>query len=334
MEKDFAGFDIETGGKIRQGLKEENEEYVKSKAPQRYWDALIPKHEIGCKRKVLDTDYLASLWRDNVELVHDDPVEEIVGDGARTKSGKLVKADAIVMATGFATYQMLFPMKIIGQNGISLNEHWDAHHKGAAQAYFGTCIPSFPNFFTLMGPNTVTGHLSVIYTVECQINFVLRLMGPVLKSFHPSSVLPSGLSSKLTAVAVKPQAASADSTWLQSKLSKLVWASGCTSWALDPKTGLNIAMYPEFQYLFWWRSIFIPGSDFDYVDSKTGKQRSLVLGGWKTLENITVSATVMTLLAGGFVGVQRLGGWTAAEGLTARALRGVMKQTKALVSAR
>ncbi|KAI7529839.1 hypothetical protein KC331_g14989, partial [Hortaea werneckii] len=45
MEKDFAGFDIESGKLIRQGLKEENEKYVKRMAPERYWDALIPKHE-------------------------------------------------------------------------------------------------------------------------------------------------------------------------------------------------------------------------------------------------------------------------------------------------
>lgn len=50
MEKDFAGFDIESGEKVRRGLKEENEKYVKRMAPERYWDVLIPKHEIGCKR--------------------------------------------------------------------------------------------------------------------------------------------------------------------------------------------------------------------------------------------------------------------------------------------
>src|SRR4051794_37930835 len=55
MERDFSGFDIERGRGIRQDLVKENEEYVKKTAPQKYWDALIPKHEIGCKRKILDT---------------------------------------------------------------------------------------------------------------------------------------------------------------------------------------------------------------------------------------------------------------------------------------
>ena len=87
------------------------------------------------------------------------------------------------------------------------------------------------------------------------------------------------------AVEVKADAAMADSNWMQAKLKKLVWSSGCTSWALDPETGLNIAMYPEYQFSFWLRSIFIPGGDFQYVDRKTGKARSLTIGGWKTLQS-------------------------------------------------
>ncbi|KAK5674121.1 hypothetical protein LTR17_027820, partial [Elasticomyces elasticus] len=138
MEKDFAGFDVASGAKIRQGLKEENEQYVKRMAPERYWDALIPKHEIGCKRKVMDTDYLSTLHRENMELISDDSVEEITATGVRCKSGREVHADAIVRATGFEVFRMLFPMEIIGQNGVSLNEHWDTHHQGSAAAYFGT----------------------------------------------------------------------------------------------------------------------------------------------------------------------------------------------------
>jgi cation diffusion facilitator CzcD-associated flavoprotein CzcO len=123
MERDYSGFEIEAGRSIREDLKKENEAYVRRVAPSKYWDALIPKIEIGCKRKVLDTDYLASLHKENVELVPDDPVEEIIEDGVRTRSGKYVHADAIVLAIGFATQQMLFPMEIVGRKGLSLNNY-------------------------------------------------------------------------------------------------------------------------------------------------------------------------------------------------------------------
>lgn len=346
MEKDFAGFDIEAGASIRQGLKEENRKYVQRMAPEKYWDALIPNHEIGCKRKVMDTDYLACLHRKNMELVHDDPAEEILEDGVRTRSGRVLKADAIILATGFEVFRMLFPMEIIGGNGVSLNEYWDENHQGAAQAYLGTSIPGFKNFFTMvsgsqyghmkttltfylqMGPNTVTGHLSVIYTVECQINFVLRLIEPIIKSTHPSRKLLQ--SPEITSVDVKQLSAIRDSNWMQSKLKKLVWASGCTSWALDPKTGVNIAMYPEYQFLFWLRSVFIPSRDFEYEyrDQKGLRKTSLVVGGWKGVRQVIGTLFTVMALTGGAVGVQRAGGPLEATKIVRSSLKGLFAQVK------
>jgi cation diffusion facilitator CzcD-associated flavoprotein CzcO len=303
MEKDFASMETEGGASIRRGLVEENERYVKRMAPEKYWDALIPKHEIGCKRKVMDTGYLSSLHRSNVELIASDPVTSITPTGVKTASGRELHADAIVLATGFQVFRMLFPMEIHGQNGLSLQKFWDDTHQGASQAYFGTCIPGFPNFFTLMGPNTVTGHLSVIYTVECQINFILRLISPLLKSkTKKRSLLPSlSLSPPTNVVDVKASAASKDSSWMQTELKKLVWSSGCTNWALDPSTGMNIAMYPGYQFTFWLRSVFIPGGDFEWVDEKKQK-RSLSVGGWKGVRNAFTVVGLLGLCAGGVVG--------------------------------
>lgn len=131
-----------------------------------------------------------------------------------------------------------------------------------------------------MGPNTVTGHLSVIYTVECQINFTLRLLTPILTSLpsHRSrSVLPASISSLLagptpSSVEVRPEAAARDFEWTQREAKKLVWASGCTNWAIDPKTGLNNMMYPDWQFMFWWRSVFYNTGDFVYRDGETGRE--------------------------------------------------------------
>lgn len=123
MERDFFGFDIKTGGKIRADLQKTQIEYLKRTAPEKYHDALIPKTEIGCKRKVLDTDYLACLHRENMELVYADPIEEVTETGVRTRSGREVYADAIILANGFKTQQVLHPLEIKGEDGVSLNEH-------------------------------------------------------------------------------------------------------------------------------------------------------------------------------------------------------------------
>jgi cation diffusion facilitator CzcD-associated flavoprotein CzcO len=295
MEADWSGFPIESGAAIRSGLAKENEAYVKRMAPKKYWDALIPKAEIGCKRKVLDTEYLRCLWRDNVDLIPNDPVQKITEDGVLTKSGREIKADAIVLAIGFATQQMLCPMEIKGRDGLKLNDYWDEKTQGVAQAYFGTVIPHFPNFFVLMGPNTVTGHLSVIYTVECQINFTLRVLSPILKSlpsYRSRSLLPT-LSTPPATVEVLPSAAASDFEWTQREARKLVWASGCTNWAIDPKTGLNNMMYPDWQFMFWLRSIFWRKQDFVFKDEKAREVQPGRARKW----------LLRALTAGAFVGV-------------------------------
>lgn len=114
-----------------------------------------------------------------------------------------------------------------------------------------------------MGPNTTTGHLSVIYSVECQTNFALRVLKPVLGPLHsisPLSLLNPFSRPAPDTVAVTPQAEQRDNSWIQSAASKLVWATGCTSWYIDARTGRNTMLYPDWQYKFWMRSIFFPYS--------------------------------------------------------------------------
>lgn len=128
-----------------------------------------------------------------------------------------------------------------------------------------------------MGPNTVTGHLSVIYTVECQINFTLRLLAPILQSlpsYRSKSFIPRILAPAPTTIEVTPEAALEDSQWTQREAKKLVWASGCTNWAIDAKTGMNNMMYPDWQFLYWLRSVFVKKADFVYRDESTGKRVS------------------------------------------------------------
>jgi len=49
MERNFPGFAIEGGRTAREDLAKTNEVYVKQMTPKKYWDALTPKTEIGCK---------------------------------------------------------------------------------------------------------------------------------------------------------------------------------------------------------------------------------------------------------------------------------------------
>lgn len=123
QERDFAGYDIETGAEIRRGWSMGAAEYIRTNAPAHYRDFLVPKTEIGCKRRVNDTGYLACLHRNNVNLIYDDPVEAIVSNGVRTRAGKIVHADAIVLAQGFETQRPFGSLQIFGEGGVSIHDH-------------------------------------------------------------------------------------------------------------------------------------------------------------------------------------------------------------------
>ncbi|TGJ80712.1 hypothetical protein E0Z10_g8050 [Xylaria hypoxylon] len=267
-EWDYQAFPTESGAPIRKMYADYQAGYIRRMSPEKYHEFLIPKTEVGCKRRVMDTHYLECLHRDNVELVYKDPVEKIVENGVRTKSGRLVKADAIVLANGFQILRPLLSLNLHGEGGVSVADHWDEVSEGAASAYYGTCLSGFPNFFIMMGPNTASGHGSVTYITECQIGFTLRVIKPILKALKAQrSILPV-IGRKTDIVKLKPEAEDADINTIQERLKSLVWASGCTSWAIDPETGRNTTMYPDFQYKFWLRGLFIPWRDFELSTSK------------------------------------------------------------------
>lgn len=121
----------------------------------------------------------------------------------------------------------------------------------------------------MMGPNTLSGHLSVIYTTECQINLALRIIRPILNAMRTdTSSLVVGRPSR-DIVTVKPSAEKRDIEMVQQMAKKLVWATGCTSWFIDGNTKRNTIMFPDWQYKFWLRSIFVAWDDFAYRTSAT-----------------------------------------------------------------
>lgn len=122
-ELDFFSFPTESGAGIRRMYADTQGAYIRQVSPAKYHDFLIPKTEVGCKRRVMDSDYLQSLHRDNVELVYQDPIREIVEHGVLTKSGRFVPADAIVAANGFQVQKPLLSLNLFGERGASVAEH-------------------------------------------------------------------------------------------------------------------------------------------------------------------------------------------------------------------
>jgi 4-hydroxyacetophenone monooxygenase len=135
---------------------------------------LIPKHPVWSARPIqADPEYcfFDAIQRDNVDLVSDG-IARINKNGIETKDGRQIDVDVIAYATGFHANEYLFPMKIVGRGGATIEELWK---EGGARAYRTCMMPGFPNLFAIYGPNT-NGSLNPATFHEMVACFALQCM--------------------------------------------------------------------------------------------------------------------------------------------------------------
>lgn len=262
FEDFFKGYALTPKGqRFRDGQRKTITQYMKSSAPEEYHDLLVPEFEVGCKRRIFDSGYLASLHADNVTLT-DEKGLEIVPSGIRTTKG-IVEADVIIVANGFRTNSPLHGMEVIGREGQTIDEHWDSF--GGPEAYNCTILNGFPNFFMLLGPNTVNGHSSSIIASENSINYSLRLIQPLLNA------APRGT------VEVHRDAEEEYVQKIQASLKQTVWNLGCGNWYVrkpgkGDKGEWNASTYPWNQAYFWYSCLFPTWKHLTYEVSTLSKQ--------------------------------------------------------------
>jgi cation diffusion facilitator CzcD-associated flavoprotein CzcO len=176
---------------------------------------VTPSDELGCKRTMLTDEWYPTLTKPNVELVTD-RIATVTPTGIRDETGVERPADALVLATGFATHGFVAPMKIVGREGDPLAQQWAE----VARAYLGLSVPGFPNMFLLYGPNTNGGTGSVIYTIEAGMAHVVEALRELERA-------------EATRIEVRREAAERFDRELRDALVGTVWHSGCTNWYVD-----------------------------------------------------------------------------------------------------
>ncbi|KAF2255824.1 FAD/NAD(P)-binding domain-containing protein [Trematosphaeria pertusa] len=253
--------------KNRQEAEEKLMARMKKIVPEKYHEMLTPNYGIGCKRRIFDKRWYQSLNEPNIELttqpltrVNEHSV--IIGPGAMyppaAKGGfpeREVPADVIVLANGFDTTKWLHPLKVAGKGGKDLVDTME--ERGGAQAYQGTAMDGFPNFFIIFGPNTATGHSSVVLATENMVNYSLKFIKLLLNG-------------EASTVDVKHDAEVAYTNEIQRSLKDTVFMSGgCTSWYFT-SDGWNSTVYPYSQVDFWRRCTFAKWGDWNISYTKKG----------------------------------------------------------------
>ncbi|MCW2755596.1 MAG: Cyclohexanone monooxygenase [Marmoricola sp.] len=173
---------------------------------------LHPDYPIGCKRLLFSNDWYPALASPNTDVVTDE-VAEILPHGVRTADGTVHEVDVIIYGTGFAATEFLAPMKVTGAGGLDLNEAW----RDGARAYLGVCVPGFPNFGIVYGPNTNLGGSSIINMMESQSGFIRLLVEVVARG---------------GSIEVKEAAEARFDAEIQERLAASVWG-GCANWYRD-----------------------------------------------------------------------------------------------------
>ena len=218
---------------------------MKRIVPEKYHEILTPDYGVGCKRKVFDETWYPSLQDPAIELTtlplsSIQPRDVTLGPGRtypnpQDKHSKVpsderkLPADVIILANGYDTTTWLHPLKIKGKDGRLMEDVWK--ERGGPQAYLGAAMDNYPNFFIIFGPNTATGHSSVILAsenmVKYSIHFIKRILNGDVSTFE-----------------VKKESEIKWTELMQEKLKHTVWMSaGCNSWYKDDN-GWNATLYP------------------------------------------------------------------------------------------
>jgi cation diffusion facilitator CzcD-associated flavoprotein CzcO len=215
--------------------------HMRKVVPEKYHEIMTPNYGVGCKRRIFDKRWLQSLNDEKIELTTQ-PLNRVTENGVIIGPGatyppnakeedypeREVPADIIVLANGFDTTRWLHPLKVAGKGGKDLVQLME--ERGGAQAYQGTAMDGFPNFFLIFGPNTATGHSSVVMASENMVNYSLKFIKLILNG-------------EAKTVDVKKEAEIAFTAEMQEALKDTVWRSGCSSWYYT-KDGWNSTVYP------------------------------------------------------------------------------------------
>jgi len=196
---------------------------------------LTPDFPVGCKRILIQSDYLSTIASDKVTLVTE-PIERFTPDGITTADGTHREFDTVIYATGFETTSFLKGLEVVGRKGESIHHVW----RRGAEAYLGLAVPGFPNFFLLYGPNTNLGHNSIIFMIECQVRYIMRL---VREWRAEGAVL----------LDVRPAAMDAYEREIEEAMHEMVWESGCSSWYKN-EAGKVTNNWPRTTTAYWLRT--------------------------------------------------------------------------------
>lgn len=203
---------------------------------------VMPDYPATGKRTLQDNgSWLQTLQRENVELIRT-PIQRITPHGIVTQDGMTHDADVIVYATGFRHTDVLWPLKILGRNGIDLHTMWG----NRPYAYLGVTVPQFPNLFLIYGPGTHLAHGgSLIFQSELQMRYTDQCLKQLAEQ-------------NLHSLEPKPGAAAEWHRRTQAEIKKMVWSHPAVKHSYFKNTDGEIHTVSPWRLDEYWAAVREP----------------------------------------------------------------------------
>ncbi|KAL6246549.1 hypothetical protein RBB50_006787 [Rhinocladiella similis] len=240
-------------------------------------EKLRPRAAFGCKRVLFLDDWYSLFNNPNVELITDKPVrltetgivskptddmtkeeraEQPTGSYSRRTDavdhGETTREiDVVIWGTGFDMNDSGGHFQVYGIGGINLSQTW----KDYPQTYWGIAVTKFPNFFLVLGPNSVNYWSNVTTVAEIQLNWHCKMLKHIKRQCQ----------TKLYALYPREDVQEQYNHWLKNNRgSPTFLAPGCATYHVTPSGATP--MYNHYRIFHtWWKLLWPTYSEFTEI---------------------------------------------------------------------
>lgn len=174
-------------------------------------EAVLPQFAVGCRRLTPGIGFLEALNQPNVEFIGT-PIAEVVKSGIVLEDQRTVELDVLVCATGFnAAHAPPFP--VTGIKGKDMAASFEPYPK----SYLSMTMTGFPNYFMILGPNSLIGTGSLSMMLESQTDYIVKCIRKMQRDH-------------IASMDVKAERVEQFSQYIDEYFKQTVYLDGCTSW--------------------------------------------------------------------------------------------------------
>lgn len=141
---------------------------------------LTPDYPFFCKRVLFIDNYYSTFNKPNVSLVNDpNGVVSVTETGVQMASGDRHDVDVLIYATGFDSNHIPFP--VTGRDGVTLADQYGASAANnwqmtRPQSLWGMHVANLPNFYLMIGPQSLNPVTNVTLLCEEQGKYIANLV--------------------------------------------------------------------------------------------------------------------------------------------------------------